>query len=50
MGETDRERFEALIAAKKNKGGGAAQGHGDDRRGPSKKDAKVKQTFSRRKV
>ena len=50
MAETDRERFEALIAAKKNKGGGSAQGHGDDRRGAAKKDAKVKQTFSRRKV
>lgn len=50
MGETDRERFEALIAAKKKKGGGGAQGHGDDRRGGGKQDAKVKQTFSRRKV
>ena len=50
MQQSDRERFEALIAAKKKKGGGPATGHGDDRRGSSAKDAKVKQTFSRRKV
>ena len=49
MEQSDRERFEALIAAKKNKGGSQATGHGDDRR-QSSKDAKVKQTFSRRKV
>ena len=50
MEQSDRERFEALIAAKKNKGGGgAAQGHNDGK-GPAPKSAKVKQTFKQRKV
>ena len=50
MQQSDRERFEALIAAKKNKGGGKTTGHGDDRRGSAAKSANVKQTFKQRKV
>jgi len=49
--QSDRERFKALIDAKRNKGGGGAgHGHGDDRRGPSTRDVSVKQTFKQRKV
>jgi len=50
MQQSDRERFEALIAAKKKKSGGGKSGHDDDHKVDHARNAQVKQTFSRRKV
>lgn len=49
MQQSDRERFEALIAAKRAKGDKERGGHGDDRKADRRQSPKSSKPF-RRKV